>query len=424
MEYVLKNGTVYTGGKLVKRDLTISEGKVFLSSKPVSSANGIVIDCNNKFIFPGFCDVHVHLREPGFSYKETILTGTQAAAKSGYSAVFSMPNLNPVPDSVQNLKVQQDIIDKDAVISVYPIAAISKGEMGAELADMEELAAHVRAFSDDGRGVQSDEMMKRAMQIAKKTDKIIVAHCEDNSLLNGGYIHDGEYAKAHGHKGICSASEYKQIERDLKLVEEIGVKYHVCHVSAKESVEVIRKAKAAGIDVTAETGPHYLVLDDGMLKESGDYKMNPPIRAKADRLALIEGIKDGTLEMIATDHAPHSAEEKSKGLLSINGIVGLETAFPIIYTHLVKTGEISLEKAIDLMSINPAKRFGLDYEIKDGGQANLAVFDLENEYVIKPEEFVSKGKSTPFGGYEVYGKCLLNINDGKIVYADKKFCKN
>ena len=295
--------------------------------------------------------------------------------------------------------------------------------MGKELADMDELSKHVLAFSDDGRGVQSDDMMKAAMQIAKSNNKVIAAHCEDNSLLKGGYIHDGEYAKLHGHKGICSASEYKQIERDIELVKEIGVKYHVCHVSAKESVEVIRKAKKAGVDVTAETGPHYLVLDDSMLKESGDYKMNPPIRAKDDRLALIEGIKDGTIEMIATDHAPHSAEEKSRGLLSINGIVGLETAFPIIYTHLVKTGEISLEKAIELMSINPAKRFGLDLEIKEGGCANVAVFDLENAYEINPNDFVSKGKSTPFGGYEVYGKCLLNIHQGKIVYQDEKITK-
>jgi dihydroorotase len=264
-------------------------------------------------------------------------------------------------------------------------------------------------------------MMKTAMQIAKKHDRVIAAHCEVNELLNGGYIHDGEYAKAHGHKGICSASEYKQIERDLKFVKETGVKYHVCHVSAKESVDLIRKAKAEGIDVTAETGPHYLVLDDSMLKESGDYKMNPPIRAKDDRLALIEGIKDGTLEMIATDHAPHSLEEKSKGLLSINGIVGLETAFPIIYTKLVKEGIITLEKAIELMSINPAKRFSLDYEIKDGAAANLAVFDLDTEYEIKPEEFLSKGKSTPFGGWKVYGKCLMNVNGGKIVYQDKNF---
>ncbi len=422
MEYILKNGTVYTGGKFVKCDLSISEGKVsFFDGK--MSDDAIVIDCFNKFIFPGFVDVHVHLREPGFSYKETIRSGTEAAAKSGYSAVFSMPNLNPVPDSVENLKVQQDIIDRDAVISVYPLASISVGQKGEKLADLENLADKVKAFSDDGRGVQSDDMMLSAMQIAKKHNKIIAAHCEDNSLLNGGYIHDGEYAKANGHIGIPSASEYKQIERDIELVKQTGVKYHVCHVSAKESVDIIRKAKAQGVDVTAETGPHYLVFDDSMLKESGDFKMNPPIRAKEDRLELVEGIKDGTLEMIATDHAPHSLEEKSKGLKSINGIVGLETAFPIIYTHLVKTGEITLEKAIELMSVNPAKRFGVKNLIEDGGLANFAVFDLTDEYVIDREKFLSKGKSTPFDGFKVYGKCLMNFCNGKVVYYDADLIK-
>ncbi|MBR2498952.1 MAG: dihydroorotase [Clostridia bacterium] len=421
MDYVLKNGMVYTNGKFLKRNLTILNGQVFLSEK--NSVDTITIDCTNKFIFPGFVDVHVHLREPGFSYKETILSGTKAAAKAGYTAVFSMPNLNPVPDSVENLKVQQDIIDKDAVISVYPLASISVGQKGEQLSDLENLADKVKAFSDDGRGVQSDSLMLSAMEIAKKHDKVIAAHCEDNSLLNGGYIHDGEYAKSHGHVGIPSASEYKQIERDIELVKQTGVKYHVCHVSAKESVEAIRKAKAQGLDVTAETGPHYLVLDDSMLKESGDYKMNPPIRAKEDRLALLEGIKDGTLEMIATDHAPHSLEEKSKGLKSINGIVGLETAFPIIYTKLVKTGEITLEKVIELMSVNPAKRFGVENEIEDGRVANLAVFDLSEEYVIDREKFLSKGKSTPFDGYKVYGKCLMNICEGRVVYSDDKIVK-
>ena len=422
MEFILKNGSVYTNGKFVKCDLLISEGKVsFFTEK--NSTDATIIDCLNKHIFPGFVDVHVHLREPGFSYKETILTGTKAAAKSGYSAVFSMPNLNPVPDSVENLKVQQDIIDRDAIVSVYPLASISVGQKGEELADLENLAGKVKAFSDDGRGVQSDDLMLSAMKIAKEHDKIIVAHCEDNSLLNGGYIHDGEYAKANGHVGIPSASEYKQIERDIELVKQTGVKYHVCHVSAKESVEIIRKAKKEGVDITAETGPHYLVLDDSMLKESGDYKMNPPIRAKEDRLALIEGIKDGTLEMIATDHAPHSLEEKSNGLKSINGIVGLETAFPIIYTQLVKTGEITLEKAIELMSENPAKRFGVENQIEEGAKANLVVFDLTSEYVIDREKFLSKGKSTPFDGCKVYGKCLMNVCGGKVVYSDDEFIK-
>ena len=418
MDFVLKNGNVYTNGRFVKTDLAIVAGKVcFLMPTDISSCT--VIDCLNKFIFPGFIDVHVHLREPGFSYKETIKSGTMAGASAGYSAVFSMPNLKPVPDSVENLSVQQQIIDKDAVISVYPYASITKGQKGEELSDMKDLAKHVLAFSDDGVGVQDDKMMERAMQIAKQENKLIVAHCEDNSLLNGGYIHDGEYAKAHGHKGICSASEYKQIERDIKLVEKIGVKYHVCHVSAKESVEAIRKAKKNGVNITAETGPHYLVLDDSMLKEDGAFKMNPPIRAKDDRLALVDGIKDGTIDMIATDHAPHSSEEKSRGLKSINGIVGLETAFPILYTHLVKTGEISLDKLIDLMSSNPAKRFDLDIEISEGKQANLVVFDLDNEYEIDSEKFYSMGKCTPFDKQKVFGKCKYNFTNGELVYTDK-----
>jgi dihydroorotase len=415
MNYLLKNGTVYTGGKFVKRDLSIIDGEVFLST-PTDVSSFSVIDCLNKYIFPGFVDVHVHLREPGFSYKETVKTGTQAAAASGYSALFTMPNLNPVPDSVETLKIQQDIIDKDALVSVYPVAAITKGEKGLELSDMEELAPHVLAFSDDGRGVQKEEFMISAMEIAKKHDKVITAHCEDDSLLNGGYIHDGEYARIHGHKGICSESEYKQVERDLKLVNKIGVKYHVCHVSAAESVEAIRKAKKEGVNVTAETGPHYLVFNDMMLIEDGGFKMNPPIRSERDRLALIEGIKDGTIDAIATDHAPHSAEEKSKGLLSLNGIVGLETAFPVIYTEFVKSGQLTLEKVIEIMSVNPSERFGIDVKIADGKRANLAVFDLEKEYVINPDEFLSKGRSTPFKGRKVYGKCLVNFCNGRKVY--------
>ena len=415
MDLTLKNATVYLGGKFVKTDLFISQGKVF-SSKPNSFSNANTIDCLNKYIFPGFIDVHTHLREPGFSYKETVKSGTMAGASAGYSALFTMPNLNPVPDSEENLKVQQDIIDKEAVISVYPYASITKGQKGIELSDLEVLSNKVLGFSDDGKGVQSEELMLSAMKIAKEKDKIIVAHCEDESLLFGGYIHDGEYAKLNGHKGICSASEYKPIERDIELVRKTGVKYHVCHVSAKESVELIRKAKKDGLDVSGETAPHYLVLHDMMISNDGGFKMNPPIRAKEDMIALIEGIKDGTIEIIATDHAPHSIEEKSKGLLSLNGIVGLETAFPIIYTNLVKTGTISLEKVIELMSINPAKRFNIDVGIVDGKQANLAVFDLDAEYEINPENFYSKGKSTPFKGYKVYGKCVLNVHNGNIVY--------
>lgn len=418
MYFLLKNGTVYTNGQLVKSDLAIINGQVSFSI-PEDTSSFSQIDCLNKYIFPGFIDVHVHLREPGFSYKETIKSGTKAGASAGYSAVFSMPNLKPVPDSVQNLLVQKEIIDKDAIISVYPYASISKGQKGEQLSDMEELSKYVLAFSDDGVGVQDSQMMKKAMQIAKQNDKFIVAHCEDNSLLDGGYIHDGEYAKAHNHKGICSASEYRQIERDLTLVKEIGVKYHICHVSAKESVELIRQAKKEGINVSAETAPHYLVLDDSMLKEDGAYKMNPPIRAKEDRIALIDGLKDGTIDMIATDHAPHSIEEKSNGLKSVNGIVGLETAFPVLYTDLVKTGVLSLEQLIKLMSENPSKRFDLGIEIKENAQANLTVFDLDNEYQIDASTFYSMGKCTPFDKYSVFGKCLVNFHNGKVVYKDK-----
>ncbi len=419
MNCKLSGALVYTDGQFTRRDLWIEDGMVSFSNSS-NKDNTTTIDCSSFCIFPGFVDVHTHLREPGFSYKETIKTGTQAAAKAGYNAIFTMPNLNPVPDTIENLKTQTDLIEKDAVIKVYPFASITKGEKGQELVDIDNLSSLVLGFSDDGKGVQSDKMMKDAMILAKKNDSIIVAHCEDESLLFGGYIHDGEYAKEHNHKGICSESEYKSIERDIELVRETGVRYHVCHVSAKESVEAIRRAKKEGLSVTAETAPHYLVLDDSMLKELGSFKMNPPIRAKEDKLALIEGILDGTLEMIATDHAPHSLEEKSKGLAgSLNGIVGLETAFPVLYTKLVKTGVISLEKLIEVMSVNPAKRFGVQNEIKEGEKANFVVFDLNQKYTVNSNEFLSKGKSTPFEGYEVYGKCSFNFCDGKIVYEEK-----
>ena len=361
-------------------------------------------------VFPGFCDVHVHFRQPGFSYKETIKSGSMAAARGGYTAVCTMPNLNPVPDCAEHLKLQTDIIEQDAVIDVYPYAAITVGEKGEELSNLEELTEAI-AFSDDGRGVQSDDMMRKAMLKAKELGKMIVAHCEVNELLNGGYIHDGEYAKAHGHRGICSESEYMQIERDLKLAKEIGCAYHVCHISTKESVSAIRKAKALGVNVTCETAPHYLVLDDGNLQEDGRFKMNPPLRSKEDRLALICGILDGTIDMIATDHAPHSAEEKAKGLEgSAFGIVGLETAFPVLYTKLVKTEIISLEKLIELLCINPRKRFnipiGNDY----------TVWDLNAEYNINPDDFLSMGRATPFEGEKVFGRCVSTFVNGKKIY--------
>ena len=369
-------------------------------------------DSSEYVIFPGFCDVHVHFREPGFSYKETIATGSRAAARGGYTAVCTMPNLNPVPDSVEHLEVQRRLIEETACIHVYPYGAITVGEQGEALSDLEGMAPDVVGFSDDGRGVQSDDLMRQAMLRAKALGKPIVAHCEVNSLLRGGYIHDGDYAKAHGHRGICSESEWGQIARDLQLVKETGCAYHVCHVSAKESVALIRKAKAEGLDVTCETGPHYLVMDDSDLQEDGCFKMNPPLRGKEDREALIQGILDGTIDMIATDHAPHSAEEKSRGLeKSAFGIVGIETAFPILYTCLVKPGILSLNKLLELLCVNPRRRFGLPLG------TDYSIWDLNAAYPIDPEDFLSKGRATPFAGWQVNGKCIATICDGKLVYA-------
>ena len=362
-------------------------------------------------VFPGFCDVHVHFREPGFSYKETMESGSNASARGGYTDVCTMPNLNPVPDSREHLACQLERIREAAVIRVYPYGAITVGEQGEQMADLEGMAPDVIAFSDDGKGVQSEEMMRAAMLRAKALGKMIVAHCEVNDLLHGGYIHDGEYAAKHGHKGICSASEYQQIDRDLRLAEETGCKYHVCHISTKESVELIRQAKAKGVDVTCETAPHYLVMNDNDLQEDGRFRMNPPIRSEADRVALVEGVKDGTIDMIATDHAPHSAEEKSKGLEgSAFGIVGIETAFPVMYTHLVLPGIITLEKLIDLLAVNPRRRFGIPV------RQDYTVWDLKKEITVDPKDFVSKGKATPFAGWRLKGECVLTVCDGKIVY--------
>ncbi len=361
-------------------------------------------------VFPGFTDVHVHFREPGFSYKETIFSGSRCAAKGGYTSVCTMPNLNPVPDSFENIMVQKEIIDRDSVIDIYPYASITVGQRGETLSDFEKMKDIAIAYSDDGRGVQSDELMLEAMKKAKELNKMIVAHCEVNDLLEGGYIHRGEYAKKHNHKGICSESEYKQIERDLNLAKKTGVKYHVCHISCKESVELICQAKKDGIDVTCETGPHYLVLDDSFLQEDGRFKMNPPLRDISDREALVEGVVDGTIDMIATDHAPHSAEEKSRGLeKSAFGIVGLETAFSVMYTHLVKNNIISLEKLIELLAKNPQKRFN----IKDNG---FSIWDLSDEYVVDPENFISLGKATPFKGDRLFAQCLITVKDDNVIY--------
>ena len=368
---------------------------------------------NSKFLtLPGFCDVHVHFREPGFCYKEDMATGSKAAAAGGYTAVCTMPNLNPVPDSAAHLAVQLEAIREKACIRVYPYGAITVAELGREMADLEGMAKDVIAFSDDGKGVQSEDMMRQAMIRAKALGKMIVAHCEVNDLLEGGYIHKGDYAAAHGHRGICSESEWQQIARDIELVKETGCPYHVCHISTKESVDIIRKAKAEGVDITCEVGPHYLVLDDSMLQEEGRFKMNPPLRAKADREALLAGLLDGTIDMIATDHAPHSAEEKAKGLeKSAFGIVGLETAFPILYTHLVKSGVMTLDTLLDRMVYAPRKRFGIPLD-----EGDYSVWDLTAEYEIDPETFVSKGHATPFAGWKVFGKCVKTVCGGKPVF--------
>lgn len=372
---------------------------------------GLLSAVENYIIVPGLCDVHVHFREPGFSYKETIASGSAAAAHGGYTAVCTMPNLDPVPDSAEHLQVQLDAIERGAEIKVLPYGAITVGEKGEKLADMEAMSDKVCAFSDDGKGVQNDEMMREAMTAAKRLSKIIAAHCEDNSLLFDGYIHDGEYARMHGHRGISSASEYKQIERDLRLAEETGCAYHVCHISTKESVELIRQAKAHGVNVTCETAPHYLVLCDEDMQEDGRFKMNPPLRSREDKKALIEGIKDGTIDMIATDHAPHSAEEKGRGLeKSLMGVVGLETAFPVLYTELVTKNIITLDRLVELMSFKPKERFGIDTN------NDFAVFDISEAYKIDPEDFLSMGRATPFAGREVFGRCLLTVHNGKVVY--------
>ena len=413
MKTVFKNAMMYENGVMKKQDMLFDGVTLSVFKGEAFPIDANVID--NTVIVPGFCDVHVHFREPGFSYKETIETGSLAAAHGGYTAVMTMPNLKPAPDSKENLKIQLDAIERDAVIPVYPYGTITVGQAGEVISDIEGMAPDVIAFSDDGRGVQTPEIMEEAMLRAKAQGKMIVAHCEDNSLLRGGYIHDGEYAKAHGHKGICSESEYGQIIRDIELVKKTGCKYHVCHVSAKESVEAIRRAKREGVDITCETGPHYLTMDDSMLEEDGRFKMNPPIRSREDKEALIAGILDGTVDMIATDHAPHSAEEKSKGLAgSLMGVVGLETAFAVLYTKLVLTGTITLEKLIWLMSESPRKRFGVT---SDPG---FTVFEVGEEYEIDPSDFLSMGKATPFKSWTVRGRCLLTVYGGKAVYVDNK----
>ena len=409
---IFRNAMVWTQNGFEKQDAILDGGVLSFSVSQNASVSVPEMPVfSNCLILPGFCDVHVHLREPGFCYKETVASGTASAARGGFTAVCSMPNLNPVPDSKEHLQVQLDAIKKDAKVAVYPYGSLTVNEAGAVMADLDGMAPDVIAFSDDGRGVQDENMMRDLMLRAKRLGKLVVAHCEDNSLLRGGYIHDGVYAKEHNHRGICSESEWGPIARDLALAKETGCAYHVCHISTKESVELIRAAKAEGVDVTCETAPHYLVLCDEDLQEEGRFKMNPPLRSAADRDALIEGILDGTIDMIATDHAPHSQEEKAKGLeKSAFGIVGLETAFPIMYTEFVKSGKMTLKRLVDLMCWGPRRRFGITSD------AGYTVWNVEKEYSVNPDDFATLGRATPFAGRRVFGENLLTVLGGSVVY--------
>lgn len=413
MKYTIKNAIVFENGCLNERDFSFAMD----NSSMEQSVQENLAALEGAVIFPGFADVHVHFREPGFSYKETIRTGSSAAARGGYAAVCAMPNLNPVPDTIAHLQTQLEFIARDAVIRVLPYGSITVGENGETLSEMQAMSPFVCAFSDDGRGVQNDAVMRSAMLKAKSLGKMIVAHCEDNRLLHGGYIHDGEYAQSHGHRGICSESEWRQLQRDLALVRETGCAYHACHISTKESVALIRRAKAEGLDVSCETAPHYLLLDDGCMQEDARFKMNPPLRSPSDREALLEGLSDGAIDMVATDHAPHSAAEKNRGLeKSLMGVVGLETAFPLLYTELVKRGVISLARLIELLHTNPCRRFNIPLPMAE----NFTVFDLNHEYVVDPTEFLSMGRSTPFAGERVCGRCRLTVSGGRIAYMEHK----
>ena len=418
---LLKGGTVVRNGLIERADVYVVDGKIARIAADIQPAEGDKIyDCTGLTIMSGLVDLHVHLREPGFSSKETIATGTAAAAHGGFTTVCSMPNLAPAPDTMENLQQQLDIIERDAVIKVLPYATITRKRAGDELVNFAELKPYVAGFSDDGTGVQTEEVMRQAMVEAAKTDTIIAAHCEVDELLRGGYILDGEYAAKNGHRGICSESEWKQVERDIELAAEAGCRYHVCHISTKQTVELIRQAKARGVKITCETGPHYLTMCDMDLKEEGRFKMNPPIRSAEDRDALIAGLQDGTIDVVATDHAPHTAEEKSRGLeRSAMGVVGIETSFAVIYTKLVKAGIISLEKAVEVLAEAPRKIFNLGGGLKEGEAADIAVFDLEKEFTVDPDTFLSKGRSTPFEGWQLQGECCLTLVDGRVAYERK-----
>ena len=422
MRYLLQNAQILSSGGVFRAaDVLLSGGRIVSIGDRISCpADAVSIDLHKAVLFPGFVDVHVHLREPGFSYKETIRTGTLAAAHGGFAHVAAMPNLDPVPDCAAALAVQRAIIEKDALVHVHPYGAISVGEKGERLADLDGLAPGVIAFSDDGRGVQSESLMREAMMQCRRLGKILAAHCEDNSLLHGGYIHDGAYARAHGHRGICSESEWGPIARDLRLAEQTGCAYHVCHVSTKESVALIRAAKRRGVDVTCETAPHYLTFTDEDLQEEGRFKMNPPLRAREDRDALIEGLLDGTIDMLVTDHAPHSREEKARGLeKSAMGVVGLETSFAASYTALVQTGILPLEKLVDLMHGAPMRRFGCGTELAEGQPADLTAFDLTKTYTVDPETFLTMGRATPFAGRALTGVCKLTMIGGEPVWKEE-----
>ncbi len=422
MRYLLQNAQLLSSGGVFRAaDVLLSGGRIVSIGDRISCpADAVSIDLHRAVLFPGFVDVHVHLREPGFSYKETIRTGTLAAAHGGFAHVAAMPNLDPVPDCAAALAVQRAIIEKDALVHVHPYGAVSVGEKGERLADLDGLAPGVIAFSDDGRGVQSESLMREAMMQCRRLGKILAAHCEDNSLLHGGYIHDGAYARAHGHRGICSESEWGPIARDLRLAEETGCAYHVCHVSTKESVALIRAAKRRGVDVTCETAPHYLTFTDEDLQEDGRFKMNPPLRAREDRDALIEGLLDGTIDMLVTDHAPHSREEKAQGLeKSAMGVVGLETSFAASYTALVQTGILPLEKLVDLMHGAPMRRFGCGTELAEGQPADLTAFDLTKTYTVDPETFLTMGRATPFAGCALTGVCKLTMIGGSPVWKEE-----
>ena len=419
---LLKSGIVVAEGASRKLDILVVDDKIAAIGESLTAdAETEVFDAEGCIVTYGLADVHVHLREPGYSAKETITTGTRAAARGGVTTVCSMPNLQPAPDAPDTIAIEQQMIDEQAVIEVLPFATISSKRAGRTLADIEALRPLSVGYSDDGNGIQTEPLMREAMKRIAAVDGIIAAHCEDDSLLHAGYIHDGEYARAHGHKGICSESEWGPIKRDVVLAQEEKCRYHVCHISTKESVSIIREAKQKCAHISCETAPHYLVLCDADLKEEGRFKMNPPLRAAEDRASLIQGIKDGTIEVIATDHAPHTAEEKSRGLKgSMMGIVGIETSFAICYTHLVRKGIITIEKLIELMSENPRRIFLLGGAMQVGERADIAVFNTTTPYTIDTAEFLSMGKATPFEGQEVYGRCMLTLFGGKIVWKENK----